>query len=652
VNPIAARLIVRLIAIQFVIGIAAELVVIAFAPRLLLLDSAIVVGTLPLTITGGIALLVVVAAASLYLVRPLRPMLRALASGSDAVEPESVLALHALPLRIVVADVGAVLLVTSLTVLPPFRPITNDFYTQAALVLLTMTIISAAALPLYVMMRARVASVLELVPAAVTREALAMMDLRHRRFAHVRQRFVVAVATPVAFVAVGAFLLVYAHSRAFDIVAREAEARAIVSAGMDLVDGDASGRAEGIVAAAAHGFRLGLDSAPSELGVARDDEGQTRMSVPLEAGHAIVDFETTRLSPVTWVYVLLAMVATGLAALLGSRLGQWFVRDVALATRAVRETGAADVVRGTRVRREARFSSIRALMDAIDELGGVFRGFASAQEHAIEARAATERMRALFLASMSHDLKGPLNAILGFAELVSRGRLTNEQRESIAIVAQRGRELLTLIQTILDSARAEAGELTIGLEWTMMGDVVMSAVLEARDLAVGSGVEVVGEIQPGVPRMYIDGTRMVQALSAVIVSAVRFTEKGVVHVRATAPAGGDRLRIDVESSGRTVPSSEFEKIFEAFKDSDRARRHGSLGLGLSLARSIVEIHAGGIGAAQTAGGGMAFHVWLPTSAERIAVKAAESSSKAADITTTMPASRGGWRLGSSPGTDG
>jgi K+-sensing histidine kinase KdpD len=100
-----------------------------------------------------------------------------------------------------------------------------------------------------------------------------------------------------------------------------------------------------------------------------------------------------------------------------------------------------------------------------------------------------------------------------------------------------------------------------------------------------------------------------------------------------------------------VPSAELEKIFEAFKDSDRARRHGSLGLGLSLARAIVEIHAGGIDAAQTAGGGMAFHVWVPTSAERIAVKVAESSAKSADITATMPASQGGWRLGSSPGND-
>jgi len=476
-----------------------------------------------------------------------------------------------------------------------------------------------------------------------------MLDLRHRKVAQVRQRFVVAVAAPVAFVAGGASLLVYAHARAFDIQAREEEAKAIVSAGMELVDGDGSGRAEGIVAASGHGFRLGLDGASAPPAIVHDEEGTTRMILPLEVGHAIVDFETTRLAPITWVYLMLAAVATVLAALLGSRLGEWFVRDVELATRAVRETGAADVVRGTRVRREARFASLMALMDSIDALGGVFRGFASAQEHSIESRAATERMRGLFLASMSHDLKGPLNAILGFAELVSRGRLTAEQRESIAIVAQRGRELLTLIQTILDSARAEAGELTIGLEWTMMGDVVMSAVLEARDLAVGSGVEVVGEIQPGVPKMYIDTSRIVQALSAVIVSAVRFTEKGVVSVRATVPAGSDRLRIDVESSGRTVSGASLEKIFEAFKDSDRARRHGSLGLGLSLARSILEIHAGGIDAAQTAGGGMAFRVWIPTSAERIAVKVAESSALSAENTATLPSSRGGWRLGSSPG---
>ena len=143
----------------------------------------------------------------------------------------------------------------------------------------------------------------------------------------------------------------------------------------------------------------------------------TFLEVPLDDGHASLKFATAPISQIFWVYAFLGLVATALAGILGSRLGQRFAADVAIATRAVRETGAADVLRGSRVRREARFDSVILLMDAIDSLGGVFREFASAQERAIDARAATERMRGLFLASMSHDLKGPLNAILGFADL-------------------------------------------------------------------------------------------------------------------------------------------------------------------------------------------------------------------------------------------
>jgi signal transduction histidine kinase len=225
-------------------------------------------------------------------------------------------------------------------------------------------------------------------------------------------------------------------------------------------------------------------------------------------------------------------------------------------------------------------------------------------------------MRGLFLASMSHDLKGPLNAILGFAQLVSRSPLTPGQAESLSIIVQRGRELLVLIQTILDSAQVEAKALRVSPEWTAVGDLVMSSVREARDLGVGGGVEVVGEVQPGLPRLFVDPPRIVQALTAIISSAVRFAEKGVVRVRATRPAASESLRIDVEAEGRTAPSAEQEKIFEAFQDADRARRHGSLGLGLSLARSILHIHCGGVQVNMTAGGGCVFQVLLPIESPR------------------------------------
>jgi signal transduction histidine kinase len=385
----------------------------------------------------------------------------------------------------------------------------------------------------------------------------------------------------------------------------------------------------------AHGLAVTVEPTTAPFRVVHDDLGETEVTVPLEDGHAAVRFSTARMESALWLYVVLATTATFLAALLGSRIGLWFAADVALATRAVRETGAADVVRGTRVRREARFGSVVALMDAIDALGNVFRQFASAQEASIEASAATERMRGLFLASMSHDLKGPLNAILGFAQLVSQSPLTAGQAESLSIIEQRGRELLVLIQTILDSARVEARALRVTPDWTMIGDLVMSAVLEARELAVGGSVEVVGEIQPGVPKLFVDSSRIVQALTAIVSSAVRFTEKGVVRVRATLPAGSESLRIDVEAEGRTAPSAEREKIFEAFKDADQARRHGSLGLGLSLARSILQIHGGTIEANMTPDGGCVFQVHLPISGERVARAISIASELASELPQTF-----------------
>lgn len=607
----AARLVLRLILIQLAVGAATEAFVIVFAPRLLLLEGAVIRGSLHIAVGVAASMIVWEIVATLVVTRRLRPALRALAAGSSAVEAADLVSLYSLPARLTGLDLAAATVVCSTTLFSPVRPPTNDPYTQLALVLLTLTMVSAAALPLYIMLRTSVTYVLELAPQSAATAALEMFDMR--RASRVRSRLLASVAGPVAFVALGASLLVYAHARAFDVSARESDATELARGVFDLVGGDGDGRKEASEEARAHGFDVDLDRDPATFSALHTEDGETVLTVPLDTGHAIVRFATTRLSPVTGIYLFLAFVAVSLAGILGARLGQSFTADLALATREVRATGVEDVIKGTRVTREPLFQSVTALLDSIGELGGIFREFAAAQEKSIIARAAAERMRGLFLASISHDLKGPLNSILGFAELVRRNELTEGQIESLEIIEQRGRELLILIQTILDSARAEAGELQLAPELTMVGDVVMSAVLDAKELAVGTGVEIVGEIQPGVPRLFVDSTRVTQAINAVIMSAVRFSEKGQVHVRAAVATNfANKLRIDVESSGRGVPSEELEKVFEAFKYADRARRMGSLGLGLSLARSIVELHGGTIEVDELSGGGAEFHVWLPT----------------------------------------
>ncbi len=308
----------------------------------------------------------------------------------------------------------------------------------------------------------------------------------------------------------------------------------------------------------------------------------------------------------------LALTAVLVAAFFGLRIGRAFGDDLAVATGELDATGVDEVLSGWSIRGAPRFASVAELLRAVDRMGGVFREFASAQQRSIAARASTERMRGLFLASMSHDLKAPLNAILGFTELVSRGSLTEGQRESVSIIEQRGRELLYLIDTILDAARVEARELTVSPEPTRVGDVVMSAIADARDLTTGMQVSISGEIQPGVPLVLVDPARLTQALTAIVLVASRFGEKGDVVVRAAMPAAGEQLRMDVEVTMPRASSGDREKIVDAFKNPERARRHGGLGLGPSLARAIVELHGGKIEIETMEAGVTVVRLWVPT----------------------------------------
>jgi signal transduction histidine kinase len=415
----------------------------------------------------------------------------------------------------------------------------------------------------------------------------------------------------VAFVALEASLLVQAHLRAYDAEWREDDARALAGA-LDAIEGDTRGRKAAADAAKGLGYEVVLARSAGVAGKSAASPGRTTLTVPLSDGHAEVTFDVGTIGGADACLVL-AATAILVAAFLGRRIGIAFGNDLVVASDELDRTGVADVLRGWSHREGPRFASVASLLRAADRMGGAFREFARAQQQSIDARASTERMRGLFLASMSHDLKAPLNAILGFAELVSRGQLTEGQRESVIIIEQRGRELLYLIDTILGAARVEARELTVAPEPTRVGDVVMSAIADARELASGMEVAISGEIQPGVPSILADAARLSQALTAIVLVASRFGEKGQVVVRAAMPsAAGAQLRIDVELTTPRASSGDREKIVDAFKNPEGARRHGGLGLGPALARAIVELHRGKVEIEMMEAGVTVVHVWVPT----------------------------------------
>jgi K+-sensing histidine kinase KdpD len=332
--------------------------------------------------------------------------------------------------------------------------------------------------------------------------------------------------------------------------------------------------------------------------------------VPLEDGRAVVRFDPVALAPATALWGSLAFLAVALAAFLGSRIGSGVSADVSLATQEIDAMGVSDVLRGSPVLGLARYTSVRGLTSAIDRLGGVFREFAAAQERAISARAATERMRGLLLAAMSHDLKGPLNAILGFSALASRAHLSTGQRESLTIIEQRGKELLHLVETVLDAARVEAGQLALERHEAPAADVVMAAVLDARELGTDLGRTIEVTAPETLPSLRVDSARLSQGLTSLILAVARIATPGA-RVDVTTGVTDAAVSIHVATDGGAEAKAERDELFEAFRAPGLARKHGSLGLGVALARAIVEAHEGTLEATVADDGKLRFTATLP-----------------------------------------
>jgi signal transduction histidine kinase len=615
VTPVA-RLLSRVVVAVVVIDVACAWVFWAFAPRWLLLEPGVADAIAPTALIVAIALTMGELLVLLGLALGNRRVLAAL-GGPDAqaaeIQPTDLLRLFTVPSRLGYARFALTVVFGATTLLT--RPEGVDTYTQASLVVLYLPLVTTASLPLSVASRAAVARALELAPLAAARDAVAILA-RMGRANRLRLRFLVALAAPVALVAVGASLLVYAHARAADRAARRGDAAAFASGALDLVDGRADGRIQAVAAGRAAGFSADLRTRE------RVPPAEAQVVVPLEDGLAVVRYESGGPGFATAAWVLATLVAVGLAAFAGARIGRRLSLDVTFARREIESTGVVDVLRGSRMFREAYFGSVRRIASAIDELGGVFREFAAAQERAIVARAAAERMRALLLATMSHDLKGPLNAILGFAALLEKSNLTDGQRESVTIIRQRGAELLFLIQTVLDAARFEAGPIDLTRHEAPSGDIVMAAALDAQELLQGSSREVVVSTASDLPVLEVDSARLVQALVLLMHAASRMSEKGRIRMRAERGPGGS-LRVFIDADAPMLSPEESAQIAEADATASvrlAGRRPMSLALGLSIARAILEAHGGSLAVTAAAAAPLRLLASVPSASATSTVK--------------------------------
>ncbi len=241
---------------------------------------------------------------------------------------------------------------------------------------------------------------------------------------------------------------------------------------------------------------------------------------------------------------------------------------------------------------------------------------AERQRHEMRMRAVTAgRFREEFVAAVRHELKTPLNAILGFTEVLLNeidGPLTEQQREDVTAIRQSGEHLSELVESVLAEWAPEETETPSPLHPVDLAPLVREVARLLQGQARGQRVRV--EIAPELPRPLGDALRLRQILINLGTNALRATPRGTVTLSAAPDRDG--VRLTVRDTGRGIDAAELPKLFDDFHQAGSAsERAGGSGLGLGLTRDLVEWHGGQIEVETTLGEGSAFHVILPLEPE-------------------------------------
>jgi PAS domain S-box-containing protein len=245
-----------------------------------------------------------------------------------------------------------------------------------------------------------------------------------------------------------------------------------------------------------------------------------------------------------------------------------------------------------------------------------------AAEQALRAEAErTSRMKDEFLAILSHELRTPLTSMLGWTRVL-RARKLDEMAEARALEAMERNTRLQaqLIDDLLDMSRIISGKLKIEREPVDLVSVIEAALENVRSAADAKSLQIATVLDPATRPVWGDVTRLQQVMWNLLSNAVKFTPpKGKIDV--SLGLENDHARITVTDTGSGIPPEILPRIFDRFRQAeepDTRRRHGGLGLGLAIARELVERHGGTLVAESPgAGWGSTFMVTLPTMAESV-----------------------------------
>ena len=239
----------------------------------------------------------------------------------------------------------------------------------------------------------------------------------------------------------------------------------------------------------------------------------------------------------------------------------------------------------------------------------------AALTEAKERAEAASQAKSQFLAVMSHELRTPLNSVLGFAQLMQTISVQDQRDEYLAAIIDSGEQLLSLIGDILDLSHMDSGGLRLTPADTEIGDLARRTIESLRPRSALKGLSLDLEVEGAIPRLHLDPIRWRQILANLVTNAIKFTDSGGITVGLRFEPGTPTgvLHMKVSDTGIGIKPENLDIVFQPFVQADGslARRHGGIGLGLTIVRRLVSAMGGDIRVDSRPQAGTTFDAALP-----------------------------------------